>query len=103
MSATTVSTTAIRTKPIRKPLTWRRVLLYALLSIGSLIMVYPLLFAMFASLATQAEFAKSTWMVISNPPTPNNYVQVATTADKWPIWILNTLSPVVWYIAIPRI
>jgi multiple sugar transport system permease protein len=103
MSATTVSATAIRTRPARKPLTWRRVLLYVLLSIGSLIMAYPLLFGMAASLATQAEFSKATWIVVSNPPTANNYVKVFTTADKVPIWIFNTLIRVVWYIVIPSI
>ena len=45
-----MSATVIRTVRVRKPLSWRRLVLYGLLSIGSLIMVYPLVFAMFASL-----------------------------------------------------
>src|SRR5262245_51313771 len=98
-----MSATAIPTSRVRKPLSWRRAALYILLSIGSLIMVYPLLFSIIASLGTQAEFAKSTWMVFSNPPTANNYVKVFTTADKVPIWIFNTLIRVVWYIVIPSI
>src|SRR5262245_15905829 len=98
-----MSATGTRALRARKPLSWKRLALYILLSTGSLIMAYPLVFSMIASLGTQQEFARSTWIVISNPPTFNNYNQVFGTADKVPGWILNTLIRIVWYIVIPSI
>lgn len=87
----------------RKPFRWGIVITYAILIVGGLIMMYPLLFAFMASIGTQADYTRSTWIPVPTEVTFTNYERIFRTATKLPLWIFNTLIRVGWYILIPAI
>jgi len=85
---------------VRKPL-WLRITLHAILILGSIIMAYPLVFGAAASLNTQADFIRSPWFPTPLSPTLLNYRYLFFSADRFPIWIFNTLVRIVWFVILP--
>ncbi|MEO7912971.1 MAG: carbohydrate ABC transporter permease, partial [Roseiflexaceae bacterium] len=83
----------------RKPL-WQRVLLHAVLLLGSIVMAYPLVFGASASLTTVADFIRSPWFP-QPTPTAMNYRILLFSASKFPIWVFNTVVRVLWFILLP--
>lgn len=89
----------------RKTLDPARILVYFVLIIGSIIMAYPMLYAVLGSLNTLETFYARPWLPF--PPTLylENYTVLFTArflelAPVWK-WALNTLIRIAWYIAVP--
>jgi multiple sugar transport system permease protein len=85
---------------VRKPL-WQRITLHAFLILGSIVMAYPLVFGAAASFTTQADFIRSPWFPVPTPPTLVNYRVLLFSADKFPIWVFNTLVRIIWFVVLP--
>lgn len=87
----------------QEKLTPQRVITYVLLITGSMVMAYPLLYAVMGSLCNIEDFLNSPILPIPTQLYLENYT-VMVTAD-FPIfqWIGNTLIRIVWYITIPGI
>ncbi|TFG69091.1 MAG: carbohydrate ABC transporter permease [Anaerolineales bacterium] len=88
---------------MKKRLNLGRVVIYTLLIVGSIIMAYPLVYAVMGSLSTIEDYIASPIMPIPRHFYLENYT-IMLTAD-FPIfrWIFNTLIRIVWYITIPGI
>ncbi|MDF1513182.1 MAG: carbohydrate ABC transporter permease [Anaerolineae bacterium] len=86
---------------MKKKLNLGRVFTYILLIVGSLIMAYPLVFAILGSLCNIEDFYSSPILPIPRHLYLENYT-IMITAD-FPIfrWVFNTLIRIVWYITIP--
>jgi len=80
----------------------QRWLVHAVLIVGSLIMMYPLVFAGAVSLMTEVEYSRVTWLPIPNRLYLDNYLLFfqAAAADIWR-WTFNTLIRIVWTIVVP--
>jgi multiple sugar transport system permease protein len=86
---------------MKTKLTAGRFFTYALLIVGSLVMAFPLFYAVSGSFCSIEDFNASPWFPIPRTPYFENYT-VMVTAD-FPIfmWVGNTLIRIVWYILIP--
>jgi multiple sugar transport system permease protein len=88
---------------MKKKVNLGRVFTYTLLIVGSLIMAYPLVYALLGSLCNIEDFYANPILPIPRQLYLENYT-IMVTAD-FPIfrWIYNTLIRIVWYITIPGI
>jgi len=92
---------------MRKRLTLGRTLTYAVLIIGSIVMAFPMAFALSGSLCDMEDFYAHPWF-----PTPShlyleNYrilfsAKFTAQVEIWR-WIANTLVRIGWYILIPGV
>jgi multiple sugar transport system permease protein len=82
-------------------LRWDRVAIQAILIIGSILMAYPLLFGLLASVSTIEAYTRSTWLPIPDSLYLENYTVLFTTQSKIPLWVLNTLLRIAWYVLVP--
>lgn len=80
---------------------WNRLGLHLLLVVGSLIMSYPLIFGLAASFSTLEAYTKSTWFPIPDSLYLENYTVLFTTQSNIPLWVLNTLLRIGWYVLVP--
>lgn len=87
----------------QKRFSWSKVALSSVLIIPSLIMVYPLIFGLLASVSSTKAYLNSTWMPIPDTVTLDTYARFFTDAPNAPLWILNTLTRIGWYIAVPAV
>ena len=86
---------------MQKGFSFGRVLIYATLIVGSLVMAYPLVYALAGSLCNIEDFYASPWFPVPRHLYLENYT-VMLTAD-FPIfrWVWNTLLRIAWYIVVP--
>lgn len=85
----------------RKPM--ENVLVYGLLIIGSVVMAYPLLYAVMGSLCSIEDFIASPILPIPRTLYLENYTVMASASFPILLWVKNTLIRIVWYITIPGI
>src|SRR3954465_8404631 len=82
-----------------------RIFIYAFLIIGSIMMVYPMIYAVMGSLNTMKTFFITPWFPFPYQPTFENYLAIFTpTFNKTaPLgkWIINTLVRIAWFIVVP--
>ncbi|MEZ4861245.1 MAG: carbohydrate ABC transporter permease [Caldilineaceae bacterium] len=90
-----------RRQPRRRVLRWEPIGLQLLLILGSLVMAYPLFFGVAASFSTLEAYAKSTWFPLPDSLYLENYTVLFTTQSKIPLWVLNTLLRIGWYVLVP--
>jgi multiple sugar transport system permease protein len=77
-------------------------IVYILLGASSLIMAYPLIFALLGSLSTGEDYLRAPWLPIPSSPSLDGYMAVLSSRrSALPLWIGNTLIRTAWYIAIP--
>jgi multiple sugar transport system permease protein len=98
------ATTLRSTKPKSK-IRPERVLIYTLLIIGSIIMAYPMVYAVLGSFNTLETFYRHPWLPYPEELLLENYAVLFTPRflELAPIWrwALNTLIRIAWYIVIP--
>ncbi|MGC9350065.1 MAG: carbohydrate ABC transporter permease [Anaerolineae bacterium] len=87
----------------KKRLTAGRVMVYFLLITGSMVMAYPLLYAVMGSFCNIEDFYDSPILPIPKHLYLENYTVMANPEGNFPIllWVKNTLIRIVWYITIP--
>ncbi|MCB0079867.1 MAG: carbohydrate ABC transporter permease [Caldilineaceae bacterium] len=90
-----------RAQPARRGVRWERVALQMLLIIGSLVMAYPLLFGLAASISTLEAYAQSSWFPMPNSLYLENYIVLFTSQSDIPLWVLNTVLRIAWYVVVP--
>jgi multiple sugar transport system permease protein len=78
-----------------------QILVYGLLIVGSLIMAYPLVYAVFGSFCDIESFYASPILPMPRTLYLENYTVMATATFPILLWVKNTLIRIVWYIAIP--
>jgi len=78
-----------------------RIAIQLILIVGSVIMAYPLLFGVLASLSTLESYNNSTWIPIPNPLTFENYAVLFTRQSNILLWVVNTLLRIGWYVLVP--
>lgn len=86
---------------MRKRSTAGNILLYSLLILGSAIMAYPLVYAVFGSLCNIEDFYASPILPMPRHLYLENYTVMVTADFPIALWIRNTLIRIAWYIAIP--
>lgn len=75
---------------------------YTVLILTSLVMAYPLIFAIFGSLGQYEDFVRLPWLPIPAAPSLRAYGEVLnSTRSEIVGWMVNTLARSVWYIAVP--
>lgn len=89
---------------MRRRLSFGKVLIYAILILGSLVMAYPMAYAVVGSLCNLAEFYERPWFPIARTPYIDNYrimftPEFTARVDIWR-WVANTLVRIIWYIII---
>lgn len=89
----------------RKAMEPGRIAIYAFLVIGSVMMAYPMVYAVLGSLNTMETFYLTPWFPFPWQPTFENYAVVVTPtfnnmAPVWK-WVINTLIRIAWYIIVP--
>lgn len=82
-----------------------RVLIYAILIVGSAIMAYPMVFGLLSSFCNLEDFYANPWLPIPRHLYLENYTMLfapkfLSSLPIW-LWIGNTLIRVVWYTLIP--
>lgn len=100
----------------RKVLRPGRLALYAVLTAGSLVMVYPMVYGVVSSLCSIKDFYTTTtpWLPIPRSLYLSNYLvllgltevkatSIFTAQVEVLRWIMNTLVRIIWYIAIPGV
>ena len=84
---------------------WRfkrqRIPLHLLLIVGSAVMAYPLFFGLAASFSTVEAYTQSTWFPIPDSLYLENYTALYRAQTRIPLWIMNTLLRIGWYVLIP--
>jgi len=90
---------------MRRHLSAGRVLIYAILIIGSIVMAFPMVFAISGSLTDMEDFYRSPWFPFPTKFYPDNYrilfsTTFTTQVQIWR-WIANTLVRIAWYTVIP--
>src|SRR5215204_4400353 len=90
---------------MRRHLSAGRVLIYAILVIGSIVMAFPMVFAISGSLTNMEDFYASPWFPFPTKFYPENYriLFSATFTSQVQIWrwMANTLVRIAWYTVIP--
>ena len=86
---------------MRRKLRFGRVVTYLILIVGSLVMAFPMFYAVIGSLCDLEDFYASPWL-----PTPrhlylDNYTVLFTPRVELWRWTVNTLVRILWYITIP--
>ncbi|MCC6453938.1 MAG: carbohydrate ABC transporter permease [Caldilineaceae bacterium] len=89
----------------RRTLQPGRIFIYAFLIIGSIIMAYPMVYAVLGSLNSMETFYLHPWLPYPQELYLENYTVLFTPAFSklaplWK-WVLNTLIRIAWYITIP--
>ncbi|MCL4506348.1 MAG: carbohydrate ABC transporter permease [Chloroflexi bacterium] len=75
---------------------------FTLLVLSSLLMAYPLIFAMLGSLGTTEDFLRTPWLPIPFSPSLTAYEEVFNSRSSEMLnWLVNTLVRTAWYIVIP--
>jgi len=87
----------------KKRITFQKVLTYTLLVVGSILMAYPLLFAVLGSFCNIEDFYASPIMPIPKHLYLENYTVMGQASFPILLWVKNTLIRIVWYITIPGI
>ena len=82
-----------------------QIFIYAFLIIGSIIMAYPMVYAVIGSLNDMESFYRNPWLPIPDKLSLENYTVLfsadfAKLAPLWR-WVLNTLIRIAWYILVP--
>ena len=79
---------------------FRKIPLHILLIIGSLVMMYPLIYGLFASFTTPAEYIRSTWLPIPTSLNFQNYIDMFNPRMRPLInrSVLITTFRIIWYI-----
>ena len=82
---------------------WVTILIYAILTVGSLVVIYPLLFMILATFASPVEYFKSTFLPVPDALDFRNYqVVFAATLGAYyttiPRAMFITLTRAVWYV-----
>ncbi|MGC9468680.1 MAG: carbohydrate ABC transporter permease [Anaerolineae bacterium] len=85
----------------RKRSTIGNIMVYGLLILGSLIMAYPLVYAVMGSLCSIEDFQASPVLPIPRTRYFENYTIMWTADFPILLWVKNTLIRIIWYIAIP--
>ncbi len=88
-------------QPDRRP--WGKRIGFTLLLAGAIIMAYPLIFGLLASLMTLDQYYQTAWLPIPNPIILENYRQLFSFATNIPKWIFNTLIRIIWYCLVPGV
>jgi multiple sugar transport system permease protein len=78
-----------------------RFLTYALLIVGSLLMAYPLFYALAGSFSNIEDFYASPWFPIPRHLYLENYTVMVTANFPILLWVKNTLIRIAWYIVVP--
>jgi len=86
---------------MKQKLTFGRFMTYAALIIGSLIMAYPLFYAVMGSFCNIEDFQASPVLPIPRTRYLENYTVMADANFPIATWIVNTMIRIVWYITIP--
>ncbi|MCD6555130.1 MAG: carbohydrate ABC transporter permease [Anaerolineae bacterium] len=87
----------------KRPITPARIIIYALLIVGSMIMAYPLLYAVLGSLCNIEDFLASPILPMPRHLYLENYTVMVTASFPIFLWVKNTLVRIIWYITIPGI
>ena len=87
----------------KNPFPWTKMLTHGILIIGSIIMVYPLVFGLLGSFSTLQAYGQTKLFPIPTPIILDNYVFLFSEASDALLWILNTIIRIVWYIVVPGI
>ena len=86
-------------------LRWGRILLYTVLISGSLVMAYPLFYAVLGSLCDLEDFYRNPWFPIPTKLYLENYAMFfgRKFVEETPLWtwVLNSLIRIIWYTLIP--
>lgn len=85
----------------RKRLKFGRLVMYAVLIVGSLFMAFPLLYGFFGSLCSFEEFYNSPLFPFPRHLYLENYRVLFTPSVSLGLWVANTLVRIGWYILIP--
>ena len=92
---------------MRRHLTLGQLAIYAVLIIGSLVMAFPMAFAIVGSFCNLPDFYARPWFPVPQTPTLENYRAIFFPASTAKLevgrWIANTLVRIVWYILITSI
>jgi multiple sugar transport system permease protein len=88
---------------MRRGLRFSRVLTYLILILGSLVMAFPLVYAVMGSFNDLEDFYASPWFPVPRQLYLENYLVLFTPKVELWRWTLNTLIRIVWYITIPGI
>jgi multiple sugar transport system permease protein len=86
---------------MHKRLRFGRVLTYLILILGSLVMAFPMIYAIIGSLCNLEDFYASPWLPIPRHLYLENYAVLFTPRVELWRWTLNTLVRIIWYITIP--
>jgi multiple sugar transport system permease protein len=84
-----------------KGFSFGRGLIYATLIVGSLVMAYPLIYAIAGSFCNIEDFYASPWLPIPRQLYLENYTVMLTASFPIFVWVRNTLLRIVWYIVVP--
>lgn len=74
---------------------------HLLISIGSIVMAYPLLYSLLGSFMSIDDYFNSSWLPIPNSLFLDNYAALATGSGDLGHWLVVTLIRVAWYIVVP--
>lgn len=90
---------------MRKRITFGRIALYGVLIGGSLLMAFPMIYALIGSFADLEDFYANPWFPLPRKLYLDNYTVMFTPAfgarvQLWR-WIFNTLVRTGWYILVP--
>jgi multiple sugar transport system permease protein len=86
---------------MNKGFSFGRLLIYAALIVGSLVMAYPMIYAIVGSFCNIEDFYASPWLPIPRHLYLENYTVMLTASFPIFVWIRNTLLRIVWYIVVP--
>ena len=80
----------------------RNGLIYCILIVSSLVMAYPLVFAILGSLGQFDDFVRTPWLPVPESPSLDAYRAIlSSTRHDIVSWMVNTSIRTAWYIVIP--
>jgi len=86
---------------MRKRFSFGQFLTYVTLIVGSLVMAYPLFYALAGSFCNIEDFYASPWFPIPRHLYLENYTVMLTANFPIFVWVGNTLMRIAWYIVVP--
>jgi len=84
-----------------KGFSFGRLLVYTALIVGSLVMAYPMIYALTGSFCNIEDFYASPWLPIPRQLYLENYTVMLTASFPIFVWVRNTLLRIAWYIIVP--
>ena len=86
---------------MRAKFSFGQLCIYATLIVGSLVMAYPLFYALSGSFCNIEDFYATPWFPIPRHLYLENYTVMVTANFPIFLWVRNTVIRIGWYIAIP--